>query len=48
LGKVFGREDATYVGVARGAAASVAAAIDRLLDFRGRADAGESDDTQAL
>ncbi len=47
LGKVFGREDATYVGIARGAAASVAAAIDRLLDFRGRTDAGEGNDTQA-
>lgn len=47
LGKVFGREDATYVGIARGAAASVAAAIDRLLAFRGRTGAGEGNDTQA-
>jgi len=47
LGKVFGREDATYVGIARGAATSVAAAIDRLLDFRGRGYAGEGNDTQA-
>lgn len=47
LGKVFGREDATYVGIAHGAAASVAAAIDRLLDFRGRANASEGNDTQA-
>ncbi|MBM3623640.1 MAG: DUF448 domain-containing protein [Alphaproteobacteria bacterium] len=47
LGRIFGREDATYVGVARGAAVSVAAAIDRLLDFRGRGRAGEGDDTQA-
>jgi uncharacterized protein len=47
LGKIFGREDATYVGIARGAAASVTAAIDRLLDFRGRANAGEGNDTQA-
>ena len=28
-------------------AASVAAAIDRFLDFRGRMDAGERNDTQA-
>lgn len=47
LGKVFGREDATYVGIARVVATSVAAAIDRLLDFRGREHAGEGNDTQA-
>jgi predicted RNA-binding protein YlxR (DUF448 family) len=47
LGKIFGREDATYVGIARGAAASVAAAIDRFLDFRGRMGASEGSDTQA-
>lgn len=47
LGRVFGREDATYVGIARGAVASVAAAIDRFLDFRGRTGAGEGNDTQA-
>ncbi|MBX3499621.1 MAG: RNA-binding protein [Alphaproteobacteria bacterium] len=47
LGRIFGRENATYIGIARGAAASVAAAIDRFLDFRGRMDAGEGYDTQA-
>jgi predicted RNA-binding protein YlxR (DUF448 family) len=47
LGKVFGREDATYIGIARGAASAVATAIDRLLDFRGRVDAREGTDTQA-
>lgn len=47
LGRIFGREDATYVGIARGAAASVVTAIDRLLDFRGRMGVGEGNDTQA-
>jgi predicted RNA-binding protein YlxR (DUF448 family) len=47
LGRIFGREDATYVGIARVVAASVAAAIDRFLDFRGRMDAGDGNDTQA-
>lgn len=47
LGRVFGREDATYVGIARGAATSVASAIDRLLDFRGRMGASDGNDTRA-
>ena len=47
LGKLFGREDATYIGIARGAESAVATAIDRLLDFRGRSEAREGTDTQA-
>lgn len=47
LGQVFGREDATYVGIARVVATPVAAAIDRFLDFRGRMGASEGNDTQA-